>query len=169
MIAALTAAVARYPRWGFWKLYDRLRAEGHPWNHTRVHRVYVALRLNLLRRTTRRVPRRVRQPLQAPPVLNRTWAMDCMSEALYDRRQVRLLTVLDEGTREGVEIAMGTALPSRRVVRVLSELVAVHGCPTAIRVDNGPEVTAQPCVDWCAEHRVAMHFIQPGKPDQHAP
>ena len=74
--------------------------EGRPWNHKHVHRVYCALRLNLPRRTTRRVPRRVRQPLTAPPVLNRTWALDFMSETLY-------LTVIDEGNREGLEIAMG--------------------------------------------------------------
>ena len=168
VIAALTDAVVRYPRWGFWKLHDRLRAEGRPWNHKRLHRVYCALRLNLPRRTTRRVPRRVRQPLTAPPVLNRTWALDFMTETLYDRRRIRLLTVIDEGNREGLEIAMGVSLPSRRVTRVLSELVALHGCPAALRTDNGPEFTAQPLVDWCAEHGVAMHYIQPGKPDQNA-
>ena len=59
-------------------------------------------------------------------------------------------------------------MPSRRVVRVLNELVAVHGCPSAVRVDNGPEFTAQPFVEWCAEHGVATHYIQPGKPDQNA-
>ena len=118
VIAALTDAVARYPRWGFWKLFDRLRVEGRPWNHKHVHRVYCALRLNLPRRTTRRVPRRIRQPLTAPPVLNQTWALDFMTETLYDGRRVRLLTIIDEGNREGLEIAMGVSLPSRRVVRI---------------------------------------------------
>jgi putative transposase len=168
VIAALTDVVTRYPRWGFWKLFDRLRVEGRPWNHKHVHRVYCALRLNLPRRTTRRVPRRIRQPLTAPPVLNQTWALDFMTETLSDGRRVRLLTVIDEGHREGLEIAMGVSLPSRRVVRVLNELVALYGRPTAVRVDNGPEFTAQPFVDWCAEHGVATHDIQPGKPDQNA-
>ena len=49
VIAALTDVVARYPRWGFWKLFDRMRTEGRPWNHKRVHRVYCALRLHLPR------------------------------------------------------------------------------------------------------------------------
>lgn len=62
----------------------------------------------------------------------------------------------------------GVSLPSRRVVRVPNELVAVHGRPTAVRVNNWPEFTAQPFVDWCAEHGVATHDIQPGKPDQNA-
>lgn len=96
VIARLTDAVTRYPRWGFWKLYDRLGAEGRLWNHKRVHRVYCALRLNLPRRTTRRVPRRIRQPLTAPPILNHTWALDFMTETLYDNRRIRLLTVREE-------------------------------------------------------------------------
>jgi len=156
VIAALTDVVARYPRWGFWKLFDRMRTEGRPWNHKHVHRVYCALRLNLPRRTTRRVPQRVRQPLAAPPVLNQTWAMDFMTETLYDARRVRLLTVLDEGNREGLDITAGVSIPSRRVIRVLDALVVVNGCPSAIRVDNGPEFTAQPFVDWCTDHRVAI-------------
>jgi putative transposase len=168
VIAALTEAVTRYPRWGFWKLFDRLRMDGRSWNHKHVHRVSCALRLNLPRRTTRRVPRRIRQPLTAPPVLNRTWALDFMTETLYDGRRVRALTVLDEGNREGLEIVLGVSLPSRRVVRVLDELVALHGRPVAVRVDNGPEFTAQPFVEWAAEHQVAILYIQPGKPDQNA-
>jgi putative transposase len=168
VIAVLTDAVARYPRWGFWKLYDWMRTQGHSWNHKRVHRVYCALRLNLPRRTTRRVPRRIRQPLIAPPVLNQTWALDFMTEPLYDSRRVRLLTILDEGNREGLEIGMGPSLPARRVTRILDELVALHGRPTAVRVDNGPEFTSQVFVDWCTERGVAIHYIQPGKPDQNA-
>jgi len=110
----------------------------------------------------------VRQPLVAPPVLNQTWAIDFMTETLYDGRRIRLLTVMDEGNREGLEIEMAVSLPSRRVVRVLNELVALHGRPTAVRTDNGPEFTAQPFVDWCAEHGVTPLYIQPGKPDQNA-
>ena len=153
MITALTDVVARYPRWGFWTCFDRLRMEGRPWNHTHVHRVYCALRLNL--------PRRVRQPLAAPPILNRTWALNFMSETLYVGRRGRVLTIIDEENREGLEIAMGLSVPSQRVVRVLNELVADHGCPTALRTDNEPEVIAQPFIDWCADHRVAIHYIQP--------
>lgn len=168
VIAALTELVARYPRWGFWKLFHRLRADGRRWNHKHVHRVYCALRLNLPRRTVRRVPQRPRQPLAAPPVLNQTWALDFVSDTLYDRRRVRALTILDEGNREGLDIAIGISLPSRRVVRVLEDLVMVHGRPAAVRVDNGPEFLAQAFVDWAAAHRVTIHYIQPGKPDQNA-
>ena len=168
VIAALTAVVADNGRWGFWKCFDRMRLQGHPWNHKRVHRVYCALRLNLPRRTKRRVPQRLRCPLVAPPVLNQTWALDFMLDALYDRRRFRLLTIMDEGNREALAIEVGTSIPARRVTRVLDELIALHGRPAAIRVDNGPELLAQVFVDWCEARGISIQYIQPGKPDQNA-
>jgi putative transposase len=168
VIDALTALVAVHGRWGFWKLFDRLRAQGRTWNHKRVHRVYCALRLNLPRRTVRRVPKRVRQPLAAPSTLNHTWAMDFMSDTLYDGRRVRALTIIDEGNREALDVVVAASLPSVRVARVLDALALVHGAPRAIRVDNGPEFLAQAFVEWCAGHGTAIHHIQPGKPDQNA-
>ncbi len=148
VIAALLAVVTKHGRWGFWKCSDRLRLEGYRWNHKRVHRVYCALRLNLPRRTKRRLPHRVRRPLVAPPVLNQTWALDFMADALYDRRRFRALTILDEGLREGLAIDVGRSIPARRLIRVLEELIALHGRPAALRMDNGPELTAQAFVEW---------------------
>ena len=168
VIDALQGVVATAPRWGFWKCFDRLRLLGHAWNHKRVHRVYCALRLNLPRRTRRRVPRRVQHPLAAPAQLNHTWALDFMTDVLYDGRQFRTLNVIDEGNREGLAIEVGMSLPSLRVVRVLEELIALHGAPKALRVDNGPELTSIALTRWCAQHHIAVHYIQPGKPQQNA-
>ena len=81
--------------------------------------------------------KRVRQPLAAPAELNKTWALDFMGDTFYAGRRVRVLTMLDEGNREALEIAIGMSLTSRRVVRELDALVEVHGCPSSIRVDNG--------------------------------
>lgn len=112
IIAALMAIVADHGRWGFWECVGRLRRLGHRWKHKRIPRVYCDLRLNLKRRTKRRVPHRLRRPLQAPPALNRTWALDVMSDALYDRRRFRVMTVLDEGNREALALAIGTSRPA---------------------------------------------------------
>jgi len=168
VIDALAAVAERHGRWGFWKCFARLRVQGETWNHKRVYRVYCALRLNLPRRTTRRVPKRPRQPLAAPARLNQTWALDFVSDTLYDGRRVRALTMLDEGNREALDVIVGVSLPSARVVRALDDLVTVHGAPVAVRVDNGPEFFAQTCFEWCAAHGVAIHYLQPGKPDQNA-
>jgi putative transposase len=84
VIEVLNGLVARRPRWGFWKLYDRSRLEGQRINHKRLHRVYCAMKLNLPRRTKRRLPPRLRQPLLAPNRLNEIWALDFM--AVISRR-----------------------------------------------------------------------------------
>jgi putative transposase len=73
VIEVLNEVVARRPRWGFWKLYDRLRPDGCGINHKRLHRVCCAMKLNLPRRTKRRLPTRIRQPLAAPSGLNQIW------------------------------------------------------------------------------------------------
>jgi putative transposase len=168
VIAALLALVEQHGRWGFWKCFTRLRLDGYGWNHKHVHRVYCTLRLNLPRRTKRRVPTRLRQPLIAPTTLNGIWALDFMHDALYGGRPFRTLNVLDEGNREALAIEVGTALPAARVVRVLEQLIEIYGRPEAVRVDNGPELTAQLFADWCRQQGIAIRYIQPGKPDQNA-
>jgi len=168
VMAALLAVVEQHGRWGFWKCFDRLRLDGHGWNHKRVHRIYCALRLNLPRRTKKRVPTRVRQPLIAPSTLNGIWALDFMQDALYGGRPFRTLNVLDEANREALAIEIGTSIPAARVVRVLEQLVTIYGRPRALRLDNGPELTAQVFTDWCQEHAIELRYIQPGKPDQNA-
>jgi len=168
VIAALNAAVEQHPRIGFWKCVDRIRRDVYPWNPKRLYRVYKALRLNLPRRARRRLPARLRQSLEAPAVLNRTWALDFMADSLYGWRKFRVLNVIDEGNREALAIEIGTSIPSLRVIRVLDELVALHGKPAGIRVDNGPELTAEAFVEWCREREIEIRYIQRGKLDQNA-
>jgi putative transposase len=84
------------------------------------------LRLNLPRRTKRRVPR---QPLTAPPVLNQTWALDFMSDTLYEGRRFRILIIMDRGNREGLAVEADISIPSARVVRILGELIATTATP----------------------------------------
>jgi putative transposase len=91
-----------------------------------------------------------------------------MRDTLYDGRVFRTLNVIDEGNREALRIECGTSIPSARVVRVMSQLIEVYGKPEAIRLDNGPELTAEVFVEWAARHGVKLLFIQPGKPNQNA-
>ena len=168
VIEALQQLVEKHPRAGFWKYFDRMRRQGHRWNHKRVLRVYRELRLNLPRRTKRRLPGRLRQSLEAPAQLNHTWAVDFMSDALYGGRKIRTLNVIDEGNREALAIDVALSIPSVRVIRILGELVAVHGRPKSLRVDNGPELISEAFLTWCAEQGIEVRHIQPGKPDQNA-
>lgn len=168
VIQALNEIVAKRTRWGFWKCFDRLRLDGHPWNHKRVHRVYCAMRLNLPRRTKKRLPTRIVAPLAAPVEHNRIWAMDFMHDALYSGRRFRTFNVLDESNREALAIEVGTSVPSARVIRVLERLIDQHGKPEALRMDNGPEFTSATFDEWCQQRGIARMYIAPGKPDQNA-
>jgi len=167
-MAALTTLVAAKSRWGFWKCYDRLRLDGQLWNHKRLWRVYCRLRLNLPRRTKKRLPVRLRQPLAVIPQPNAVWAIDFMSDTLYGGRRFRTCNVLDEGVREVLAIEVDTSLPAERVVRVLEQVLAWRGQPQALRLDNGPEFLAERFAVWCAERGIALRYIQPGKPNQNA-
>ena len=78
---ALNALAEKKPGLGFWKLFRRLRRLGHDWNHKRVYRVYCLLKLNLRRRTKKRIPSRDPMPLLVPEGPNQIWSADFMSDA----------------------------------------------------------------------------------------
>ncbi len=168
VIDALNKPVEANTRWGFWMCFDRLRLDGHAWNHKRVWRVYCEMKLNLPRRKKKRLPQRERQSMEVIPLPNQVWSMDFMSDALYRGRRFRTLNILDEGVRELLAIVIDTSIPSGRVIRTLEQLVELRGKPTAIRVDNAPEFCAQAFIDWCKEHGIEIRYIQPGKPNQNA-
>lgn len=168
VITALSDVVSVRTRWGFWKCFHRLRGDGHPWNHKRVHRVYCDMRLNLARRTKRRKISRPAQPLEKMNGLNQMWALDFMHDRLYDGRPFRALNVIDEGNREALRIEVGTSISSGRLIRTMEQLVEVYGNPIAIRMDNGPEMTAERFVEWAKGKGIELRYIQPGKPNQNA-
>jgi len=124
VIEALTTLGATRPRWGFWKYVDRLRLTGHRWNHKRLWRVYCQLRLNLPRRTKKRLPVRPVHPMDVIPQPNIVWALDFMSDTLSGGRRFRTLNILDEGVREVLAIEVDTSLPAERVIRVLEQVVS---------------------------------------------
>ncbi len=168
VIEAVTLLGATKPHWGFWNYVDRVRLDGQRWNHKRLWRAYCHRRLNLPRRTKKRLPVRLRQPLEVIPQPNVVWAVDFMSDTLYGGRRFRTLNVLDEGVREGLAIEIDPSFPAERVIRTLEQVVAWRGLPKAIRLDNGPEFIAERFMAWCAERTIELRHIQPGKPDQNA-
>jgi putative transposase len=168
VVDTLNRMVEKHPRWGFWKCFDRMRLDGCEWNHKRVYRVYRAMRLNLPRRTKRRLPVRERQTLEVAARPNAIWSLDFMSDALFQGKRFRTLNVLDEGVREALDIVIDTSIPSGRVVRALDQLGSIRGLPEAIRCDNGPELTSEIFQEWCSERGIEIRYIQPGKPNQNA-
>lgn len=157
-----------HPRWGCAKMIDYLRNQGHPWNHKRIRRIYLALGLNLRRKPKKRLPARLAQALGAPTQANQTWSLDFMSDSLTNGRWFRTLNILDDFNREALWIEVDTSLPAERVIRVLENLIDWRGKPQSIRMDNGPELISRRLENWAKERQIELLHIQPGKPAQNA-
>jgi len=154
-------------RFGYRRLHVLLRRSGETVNHKRVHRVYCEAGL-AIRRRKRKHCVRVGQPLRSWTAANQEWALDFVHDALECGRTIRVLSVVDAYTRECLALEVDTSFASRRVTRVLDEIVAEHGLPKSIRCDNGPEFISKAVEQWAYEHGVSWDFIEPGKPAQNA-
>jgi putative transposase len=161
-----TLAVLR-PRWGYRRLYRLLRREGLVVNRKLVQRLYREEGLHIHRRARKRVAV-PRTPMAMPLRPNDRWSIDFVSDALGDGRKFRALTIVDDVTREVPAIEVDFSLPGGRVVRVLEQLGHERGFPKAIVLDNGPEFRGEALDQWATARRVALLFIQPGKPVQNA-
>jgi putative transposase len=166
VIEVLQELAFRHPSYGFRKLFAYIRRSGKSWNHKKVYRVYKLLKLNKKRRGKRRLPARVKQPLQQQNGINRVWSMDFMSDGMIGGRKFRTLNVIDDSTREVLAIEIDTSISSQRVIRTLNRVIEREGKPETIRVDNGPEFTAVAFSLWAKEQGIDIQYIQPGKPMQ---
>ena len=149
MITALQALADEHPVYGFRKLFACLKRAGKQWNHKKVYRVYKLLKLNKKKRGKRRLPARIKQPLQKQLELNSSWSMDFMSDSLASGSKFRTLNVIDDCNREALVIEIATSIASKRVIRTLEQLIDWRGKPVTIRVDNGPEFTSADFMSWC--------------------
>lgn len=137
-------------------------------NHKRLRRLYREESLQVKPRKKRRVRLIRGNWAPAPSRLNEEWGLDFMEDYLLTRRKVRLLTIEDRFSREGLSLDPDFSLTSRRVIRTLDEIAAIRGYPSRLRVDNGPENVAGVMLQWSIDHGVELHFIDPGKPAQNA-
>ena len=155
------------PRFGYRRLHVLLRRSGERVNHKRLHRIYREAGLAIRRKKRKHCVREGR-PLLARTAANQEWAIDFAHDAVACGRTIRVLSVVDAYTRECLALEVDTSFASRRVTRVLEQIVAERGQPLAIRCDNGPELTSRHFLAWCVERKIELLHIQPGKPTQNA-
>jgi putative transposase len=153
------------PRFGYRRLHILLRRTGQHVNHKRVQRVYRAAGL-CVRRIRRKRLTRSYTPLPLLTEPNQEWAIDFASDVTASGRRLRVFSVVDAFTRECLALETDTSMPSRRVTRVLQNIIHQHGTPQFLRSDNGPEVSSRHYLAWCVERSIAPIHIQPGKPTQ---
>jgi putative transposase len=160
-------AAAR-PRFGYRRIHVLLRREGWSVNHKRVYRLYTAEELAV--RTKRRKKRASHARLLLPGASrpNERWSMDFVADRLDDGRPFRVLTVVDQFSRECVRLEVASGLTGKSVAAALELVVHERGAPTAITVDNGSEFYSQAMDSWAYRHSVQLDFIRPGKPVENA-
>jgi len=169
--APLTAAIiqlaSQYGRYGYRQVTGMLRNDGWRVNHKRVERIW---RREGLKVPQKQPPRRrlwlpdgscVRLRATHP---NHVWAYDFMATRTEDGRPVKLLTIVDEYTRECLAIDVARRLRSDDVLFRLAELYVQRGVPQHIRSDNGPEFAAKAVREWLQRVGVQTLFITPGSP-----
>lgn len=106
--------------------------------------------------------------MMAPMAPNDRWSLDFVSDPLTDGRRFRILTVVDDCTRECLALVADTSLSGTRMARELDRLITERGKPKTVVSDNGTELTSNAILTWADQSSVAWHYIAPGKPMQNA-
>jgi putative transposase len=163
----MTEPALRYGRYGYRRIGVLLRQEGFRLNHKRIERLWRQEGLKV----PQKQPKRGRLWLNdgscirlRPQKRNHVWSYDFLFERTREGRPLRLLTILDEYTRECLAIDVARRLTSEDMLNRLTDLFIRCGVPDYIRSDNGPEFTAKVVRSWLQRVGVRTLFIEPGSP-----
>jgi len=170
---ALRARLRRFsrdrPRWGYRRAHAQLRDEGWSVNRKRVQRLWreEGLRVPVRRRKRYRLGESTvpaeRLRAERP---NQVWAFDFQFDQTADGRMLKLLNIVDEFTREALAMLVERNIDSELVMATLDSIVAERTAPAHLRMDNGPEMTANALRDWCRLSGTGTAYIEPGSPWQ---
>jgi putative transposase len=150
------------------RIHALLRREGKQVNVKRVHRLYREERLQVQRRHRRRGVAVERRPLTIPQRPNHVWSMDFVSDSLEHGRRLKCLTIVDDFTKEAVDIVVDHGISGHYVTRALDAAARFQSLPETIRTDQGPEFTGKALDQWAYERKVELRLIEAGKPTQNA-
>ena len=167
LVTDITALATRYGRYGYRRITALLNERGWQVNHKRVERIWRQEGLKV----PRKQPKRGRLWLNdgscirlRPEHKDHVWSYDFVTARTADGRAFRMLTIIDEYTRECLAILVERCLTSEDVIDQLFNLFILRGIPEHIRSDNGPEFTAKLIRKWLERLGVKTLFIEPGSP-----
>jgi putative transposase len=157
--------LAEQPRFGCPRVYLSLRRKGMAINHKKVARIYYGNDLKLSKRPAKRKRRRPISSLPIPVGKLQRWSMDFVHDNLSDGRAIRILTVLDEHTRQCVKMVVDTNINSGRLIEELKRLKSL---PTEFGLDSGPEFTSQVFADFASDNGITLGYCSPGNKNENA-
>jgi putative transposase len=167
--ARIRELAAQRRRFGAPRIWRMLRRQGWKVNHKRVHRIYVEERLSLRLRRRKKGAAAVRVPLPVPTGANQVWSMDFVWDTVRrPGKRIKMLTVVDDFTRECLAVEVDFGLSGKRVAQTLDRLMEMRGKVGGVRSDNGPEFISDALDGWAYEKGVKLDFIRPGKPNENA-
>ncbi len=166
LIRRMQELAAHWRRFGYRRIHLLLKKADLVVNEKRTYRLYRLAGLSLRKiRKKKRYQKRGR-PETAQREANYRWSMDFMQDRTMNGQKLRLLTVVDEISRECPVIAVDTSITGRKVAAILNQVRWFHQLPKEIKTDNGPEFTGSFLHQWCEEHKVDHVFTEPGSPTQ---
>jgi putative transposase len=171
LVKAMHELARKHPRYGHRRIGALLRRDGWAVNKKRVQRLWRQEGLKVRSKSRKR--RRLGSSENAcarrkAERANQVWSYDFVHDLTEAGHQLKLLTVVDEFTREALAIEVGYSFKATDVIAVLERLVSERGAPEFIRSDNGPEFIAVAVTAWLAKNGSSTAFIQPGAPWENA-
>ena len=157
------------PRFGYLRIWVLLRREGWAVNRKRVRRLYPLAGLQLRMRVRRRKHIALhRGPAPVPVGPTERWSMDFVHDTLADGRPFRVLTVIDNWSRQSPVLEAGFRMSGTTVGETLDRVLNGERGPRSITVDHGTEFQSRALEDWAYRRGVQLDFIRPGKPVENA-
>ena len=152
-------------RYGYRRIHILLQREGWRVNSKRVYRIYCLAGLNLRSKRPKR-RRMASHRISRPDVTKASdcWTMDFVSDALFNGKRFRALTVMDQFTRECLAIYADQNIKGDQVAVLMSQLAATRGVPRRLQTDNGSEFVSKALDRWAYENQITMDFSRPGRP-----
>jgi len=164
---AVTFLATKYGRYGYRRITALLKQDGWRVNHKRVERIWRREGLKVPQKQAKRGRLWLNDGSclrKRPEYRNNVWAYDFVMDRTHNGKRFRMLTIIDEYTRECLAIKVDRKLNSTHVVDTLLDLFVMHGVPDYIRSDNGSEFTARLVREWLKKLKVKTLFIEPGSP-----
>lgn len=167
LVEQVRTLALEHPRFGYRRIHALLKREGAEVNLKRIYRLWKQESLSLPKR---REPKPRAKPLigimPKAEKANQVWTYDFVFDQSLSGKSLKMLTLIDEFTRECLAVEVGVSIKSERVRNILQKVCTEKGKPALIRSDNGSEFISKAVNEWLAKNDIKPIFIAPGKPWQ---